>query len=98
MKNGFRLSGRVQVLVVAGGRLGWMMLIGPFAVLSSFTAAIRATSSRSAGPIGRYLAARGRFFMPVDANGPLPGMVGKYLAGKMPKYFRGPDRPRLGDL
>lgn len=53
---------------------------------------------RSAGPIGRYLAARGRFFMPVDANGPLPGMVGKYLAGKMPKYFRGPDRPRLGDL
>jgi hypothetical protein len=25
-------------------------------------------------------------------------MVGKYLAGKMPKYFRGPDRPRLGDL
>jgi hypothetical protein len=40
MKNGFRLSGRVQVLVVAGGALGWMMLIGPFAVLSSFTAAI----------------------------------------------------------
>jgi hypothetical protein len=53
---------------------------------------------RWAGPVGRYLAARGRLFVLIDANGPLPGMIGKYLAGKMPKYFKGPDRPRLGDL
>ena len=75
-----------------------MMLIGPFAVLNSFYCSDLSDLVRCAGPIGRYLAARGRFFMPVDANGPLRGMVGKYLAGKMPKYFRGPDRPRLGDL
>jgi hypothetical protein len=54
--------------------------------------------ARFAGPIGRFLAARGRFLVLVDANGPLPGLVGKYLEGKMPKYFKGPDRPRLGDL
>jgi hypothetical protein len=53
---------------------------------------------RFAGPIGRYLAARGRFAVLIDANAPLPGVPGKYLEGKMPKYFRGPDRPRLGDL
>lgn len=53
---------------------------------------------RFAGAIGRYLAARGRFVVLVDANGPLPGLVGKYFEGKMPKYFKGPDQPRLGDL
>jgi hypothetical protein len=25
-------------------------------------------------------------------------LVGKYFGGKMPRYFRGPNRPRLGDL
>jgi hypothetical protein len=33
----------------------------------------------------------------LDANGPIPGLYGKYRAN-MPRYFRGPDRPRLGDL
>jgi hypothetical protein len=54
--------------------------------------------TRFAGPIGRFLAVHGRLLVLVDANGPLPGLVGKYLPGKMPKYFKGPDRPRLGDL
>jgi hypothetical protein len=34
----------------------------------------------------------------VDSNGALPGVTGKFLEGRMPKYFKGPDRPRLGDL
>jgi hypothetical protein len=53
---------------------------------------------RFAGPIGAYLAARGRLPVIVDANGPIPGLAGIYIDGKMPKYFKGPDRPRLGDL
>ncbi len=53
---------------------------------------------RFAGPIGRYLARRGRPFVIVDANEPLPGLVGTFRRGSMPKYFKGPQRPRLGDL
>jgi hypothetical protein len=53
---------------------------------------------RFAGPIGRFLMARGRPVAMIDSNGPIAGLVGKYFADKMPKYFRGPDQPRLGDL
>ena len=38
---------------------------------------------RFAGPIGR---------------GPIAGVAGTYRRGTAPKYFRGPLRPRLGDL
>ena len=41
---------------------------------------------------------RGRPLLIIDANGPMPGLVGKYFDQKMPRYFRGPQRPRLGDL
>jgi hypothetical protein len=53
---------------------------------------------RLARPIGRYLAARGRPLVIVDSNGPIPGLVGRYIDGKAPKYFKGPDRPHFGDL
>jgi hypothetical protein len=53
---------------------------------------------RFAGPIGRFLARRGRPFVVIDANGPIEGLVGRYFDGTMPKFFRGPARPRLGDL
>ncbi|MGH6672760.1 MAG: acyl-CoA acyltransferase [Xanthobacteraceae bacterium] len=53
---------------------------------------------RFAGPIGRFLARRGRPLVIVDANAPIPGLLGIYRRGSMPKYFRGPQRPRLGDL
>jgi hypothetical protein len=51
-----------------------------------------------AGPLGRFLTLRGRPFVVIDANAPIPGLVGKYLDARQPKYFKGPDRPRLGDL
>jgi len=51
-----------------------------------------------AGPIGTFLAARGRNLVLIDANGPIHGLMGKYVAGVAPKYFRGPVVPRLGDL
>ena len=53
---------------------------------------------RFAGPIGRYLAWRGRPFVIIDSNGAIPGLVGTFRHGSMAKYFKGPQRPRLGDL
>ena len=53
---------------------------------------------RFAGPLGRCLAARGRPLVILDANGRIPGLVGFFARDSMPKYFKGPQRPRLGDL
>ena len=53
---------------------------------------------RFIGPLARYLTLRGRPLLVIDANGPIPGLVGKYFDGTMPRFFRGPQRPRLGDL
>ncbi len=54
--------------------------------------------TRFAGAIGRYLLRRGRAVAIVDANGPIAGLVGIFRRGSKPKYFKGPQRPRLGDL
>ncbi len=53
---------------------------------------------RFAGPIGRYLAWRGKPFVIIDSNGAIPGLIGTFRPGSMAKYFKGPQRPRLGDL
>ena len=53
---------------------------------------------RFAGPVGRLLARRGNPLVIVDANGPIPHLVGWFSRGNMPKYFKGPQRPRIGDL
>jgi hypothetical protein len=53
---------------------------------------------RFAGPIGRFLIRHGIFFVMVDANGPIPGLAGVYRAGGLPRYFKGPAPPRLGDI
>jgi hypothetical protein len=53
---------------------------------------------RFAGPVGRRLARHGSPLVIVDANAPIPGLLGWYSRGNMPKYFKGPQRPRLGDL
>ena len=54
--------------------------------------------TRFAGPIGRYLARRGKPLVIVDADAPLPGVIGVFRGGGTPKYFKGAQRPRLGDL
>lgn len=51
-----------------------------------------------AGPLGRYLLARGVFICLTDANKPLSGLFGRYLPDNGPKYSKGPATPRLGDL
>jgi len=53
---------------------------------------------RFSKPIGRFLARRGKPFMMLDSNGPIPGLVGVYVDGMLPKYYKGPAQPRLGDL
>jgi hypothetical protein len=52
---------------------------------------------RFAGPLGRFLAWRGFPLVIVDANGPIRGLIGKF-SDEQPRYFKGPDQPRLGDL
>jgi hypothetical protein len=53
---------------------------------------------RFARPLGRHLASRGRPFVILDANGPIPGLVGRYFEGTMARYFKGAAPPRQGDL
>ena len=53
---------------------------------------------RFAGPLGRFLLRRGLPVVTMDANGPVKGLTGRYFPGKVPKYFRGPKPPQLGDL
>jgi hypothetical protein len=54
--------------------------------------------ARFAGPLGRYLTRYGKPIVVVDANGAIPGLVGIFRRGSKPKYFKGPQQPRLGDL
>jgi hypothetical protein len=50
-----------------------------------------------ARPLGNFLISLGLPLVNLDANCPIEGLVGKYSSG-YPKFFRGPDRPRLGDM
>jgi hypothetical protein len=50
-----------------------------------------------AGSLGRFLTRYGYFLVIIDSNGPVKGMAGRYLDGT-PKYFKGPNRPHLGDM
>ncbi len=50
-----------------------------------------------ARPLGRHLALRGIGFVVVDADAKLRGMPGWFEPG-FPKFFRGSERPRAGDL
>jgi hypothetical protein len=52
---------------------------------------------RFSGPLGRFLARRGFPLIALDTNGAIGGLVGKYY-DDAPKYFKGPDQPRLGDI
>lgn len=53
---------------------------------------------RFAGPLGRELLRRGHPTVLLDATEKIPGLFGIYLHDRGPKYFKGPERPRLGDL
>ena len=53
---------------------------------------------RFSRPIGWFLLSQGKPLLLIDSNGPIPGLPGKYVEGAAPKYFRGLEPPRLGDL
>jgi hypothetical protein len=53
--------------------------------------------SRFAGPIGRYLALRGRLVVRIDSNRPIEGLVGKFTENMDARFYKG-SKPRLGDL
>jgi hypothetical protein len=50
-----------------------------------------------AGPLGRFLLRRGMPLVLSDANGPVPGLMGRYVTWGV-KFARGPHPPHLGDL
>jgi hypothetical protein len=54
--------------------------------------------ARFAGLIGRHLLMHGCPLVAIDAKGRVPGLAGRYVGGLMPKYFKGSEPPRLGDL
>lgn len=51
-----------------------------------------------AAPVGRFLVARGMPLMLVPADRPLRGLPGRFFAEKLPVYFKGAQKPRIGDL
>ena len=53
---------------------------------------------RFGGPLGRHLGRLGLPSVMIDANGPVAGLMGRYVGGRRVKYFRGATPPRLGDL
>lgn len=53
---------------------------------------------RFAAPLGRALLRRGFPGVVLDADMPLGGLVAVRRFGQSRKYFRGPHRPRIGDL
>jgi hypothetical protein len=57
-----------------------------------------ANLARLLGPVGRWLGRRGRFIVCIDVDRPIEGLRGFHVTGVNPKYYRGPARPRIGDL
>jgi len=53
---------------------------------------------RCAGPLGRWLLARGAPLVVCDADAALPGLVGAYFRDRGPRFFKGPVQPRPNDL
>jgi hypothetical protein len=80
----FSLRKRRGVIPLPGMELGYCRSIDDYV--------------RCAGAIGRYLLRRGKPIIIVDANGPIAALPGIYTEARGRKYFRGPHRPRLGDL
>jgi hypothetical protein len=54
--------------------------------------------ARLFGPVGRSLGRKGRFIVGIDSDRPISGLRGFHVSGVNPKYYRGPARPRVGDL
>lgn len=97
-------SACIRLWVLADGFAHPFMLvrrrIGRFRISAAHVVYCRdpADIVRFARPLGLALAKVGILLMTIDADEPIPGLPGRFLPGRMPKFFKGPVRPRLGDL
>ena len=80
----FSLRKRGGIIPLPGMQLGYCRSIADYV--------------KCARAIGRYLLRRGKPIVILDADGPVTDLVGIYSEARGRKYFKGPHRPRLGDL
>ena len=53
---------------------------------------------RCAGPLGRHLLRRRAVLTVLDGDGPAPGLAGRFIRDRWPRYYLGPEAPRANDL
>ena len=88
-------KGRRYPFVFLRSRIRWKGIQVPYAQLiycRDFESYVQL-----AGPLGRFLLRRGMPLVLSDANGPVPGLMGRYVDWGV-KFARGPHPPHLGDL
>jgi hypothetical protein len=70
----------------------------PFAAAQLVYARDTERFAACAGPIGRFLLRGGVPLVICDAPAPVAGLTGLWFKDRGPRYFKGPERPRLNDL
>ena len=70
----------------------------PFAVAQLVYARDTRRFVACAGPLGRFLLRQGAPLVICDAPAPIRGLTGLWFKNRGPRYFKGPERPRLNDL
>ena len=70
----------------------------PFAAAQLVYARDTEAFAACAGPLGRFLLGRGVALVLCDAPAPIAGVPGLWFKDRGPRYFKGPERPRLNDL
>jgi hypothetical protein len=70
----------------------------PFAAMQLVYVRDTADYIACAGPLGRFLLGQGAPVVLCDAPAPLAGVPGLWFKDRGPRYFKGPERPRLNDL
>ena len=70
----------------------------PFAVMQLVYARDTGRFVACAGPVGRFLLGRGVPAVICDAEGSIAGLPGLFFKDRTPRFFKGPDRPRVNDL
>jgi hypothetical protein len=70
----------------------------PFGVWQLIWCRDTADFVRCAGPLGRRLLRQGVLCVLCDAEGPIAGLAGRFFKDRTPRFFKGPERPRMNDL
>jgi hypothetical protein len=70
----------------------------PFAAMQLIYARGTDAFVACAGAVGRFLAGQGAPWVLLDAEGAIPGLAGVFFKDRVPRYYKGPSRPRVNDL